>query len=104
MELDMYSASDVRRISKRFDGLDDKAAWRKLVREWKKHEAGEIGIPTTPHECAIRFIHDWTRAEVGEGAFAAGPEPIYLALREAFYQAMTLATEAHGGPGSRWVK
>lgn len=64
--------------------------------------AGDNPIPIDmPHQFAVKFLHEQTRAAIGKGEFAAGPILTYGSLRHAFHEAMTAAIQAYE-PGKRY--
>ena len=93
-----YSDDDVREMRERLS-LTDATSWDHLAALWDAHEAADppIGGPDVPHEFALRFIHRCERTPLMR------PAEFYLALREAFFQAMTVVTDVHA-PGKRYFK
>ena len=105
LEPERYSREDVDSILKRAAIPRGPDGWKLLDAKWNEHEKLEIGPPTTPHEFALRFIHDWTRAPIGRAEFATeDAEMVYLALREAFFEAMSHEVKVHCGSQYRSFK
>lgn len=96
MSLDRFSDEDVAAFRERFGNL----GWRDFASMWEAYESADpsLGDPDVPHVFAVRFISQHINK-----VFAADPFDFYLALREAFFQAMTVVVE-HREPGKRYFK
>jgi len=94
-----FSDEDVREMRERL-GLTDATTWDDLAALWDAHESADpkIGGPDTPHEFALRLIHEWAPRNP-----SVSPATFYLHLREAFFQAMTVVVEQRE-PGKRYFK
>ena len=96
MTLARFSDDDVAALRERFGNLD----WEGFCSLWEAYESANpsLGDPDMPHVFAVRFIH-----RCGREGVDVNPFTFYLALREAFFQAMTVVVE-HREPGKRYFK
>lgn len=95
MSLERFSDDDVARMREQFGHLELDA----LAAMWEAYESADpsLGDPDVPHVFAVRFLHRFA----GEGFTT--PFEFYLALREAFFQAMSAVVSSRD-PGKRWFK
>lgn len=91
-----FSEDDIAGMRERFGDLD----WEGFCSLWESYRDAEpsMGGCDVPHLFAVRFISRCAHEGVDMKPFT-----FYLALREAFFQAMTVVVETRE-PGKRYFK